>query len=178
MTNHNSSYPADSYLSATGPIRYTFTNDYMFKINFQKRQVLSAFLCSLLRLTPNEIRDIEVTNPIEIGDNIDQKTLILDINLRLNNNALINLELQVENQHDWPDRSLSYGCRSFDQLYHGENYKDTLRVLHISILDFTLFPECPEFYATYKLLNVKNHHIYNDKFQLNVLELKSDTSSN
>ncbi len=97
--------------------------------------------------------------------------LILDIKLILNNDTRINLEMQVENQHDWPDRSLCYLCRSYDQLYRGEEYKDTLRVLHISILDFTLFPKCPEFYATYKLANVKNHHIYNDKFQLNVLEL-------
>lgn len=43
--------------------------------------------------------------------------------------------------------------------------------IHIGILDFSLFRETPEFYAGYKLMNEKNHHIYSDKFQLRVLEL-------
>lgn len=43
--------------------------------------------------------------------------------------------------------------------------------IYIGILDFTLFREIPEFYACYKLMNEKNHHIYSDKFQLRVLEL-------
>ena len=34
-----------------------------------------------------------------------------------------------------------------------------------------LFPDKPEFHATYKLLNVKNHNLYTDKFVLNVIDL-------
>lgn len=45
-------------------------------------------------------------------------------------------------------------------------------VIHIGFLDFTLFPEYPEFYATYKLMNEKNHHVYTDRFVLSVLNLK------
>ena len=79
--------------------------------------------------------------------------------------------MQVNNLGDWFDRSLSYLCRSFDQLYHGEYYASTKSVLHIGILDFNIFPEFPEFYSSYKLINVKNHQIYNDKFELRVLQL-------
>lgn len=46
-----------------------------------------------------------------------------------------------------------------------------MSAIHIGFLDFTLFKECPEFYATYKLINVKNHHIYSDNFILNVVNL-------
>ena len=38
-------------------------------------------------------------------------------------------------------------------------------------MDFTLFPEHPEFYATYKMLNIRNYHLYSDKFVLSVLNL-------
>ena len=31
--------------------------------------------------------------------------------------------------------------------------------------------ETPEFYATYKMLNIKNHHVYSDKFVLAVVDL-------
>lgn len=49
---------------------------------------------------------------------------------------------------------------------------DVLPVIHIGFLDFTLHPEKPEFYATYKMLNVKNHLLYSDKFALSVVNLK------
>lgn len=65
-----------------------------------------------------------------------------------------------------------YLCRSFDQLYRGEQYASTTSVLHIGILDFNLFPKNPKFYASYKLMDMENSYIYNDKFELRVLELK------
>ena len=40
----------------------------------------------------------------------------LDIRVVLNQNTLINLEMQVINEHNWPERSLSYLYREFDQL--------------------------------------------------------------
>lgn len=89
----------------------------------------------------------------------------------LNDDTLINLEMQVANEHNWPERSLMYLCRAFDQLYRGQKYEDALPVYHIGFLDFTLFPEYPEFYATYKLLNVKNYSLYSSKFSLSVVNL-------
>ena len=83
----------------------------------------------------------------------------------------INLEMQVENKHNWTDRSLAYLCRSFDQLYRGQEYEEALPVIHIGFLDYTLFPDVPEFYAKNMLMNVKNHWIYNDKFTLSVVDL-------
>lgn len=79
--------------------------------------------------------------------------------------------MQVVNEHNWPERSLSYLCRSFDGLNRGEDYLETKPVIQISLLDFTLFPEYPEFYATYQLLNVKNYIKYSDKLCLHVLDL-------
>jgi len=173
MSKNRSHYPANSYHSATGKIRYKITNDYIFKIIFQNTEILSAFLCSLLHLSPTEIHTIQVNNPIKIGDRPDEKSFVLDLEITLNDNTVINIEMQVINPENWPERSLSYLCRTFDRLQKGENYRSAKKTLHIGILDFTLFPEYPEFFATYKLLNIKNQHLYSDKFQLNVLELNS-----
>ena len=38
-------------------------------------------------------------------------------------------------------------------------------------LPFTPFKDYPEFYATYLMKNVKNDHVYSDKFKLSVLDL-------
>ena len=161
-----------SFANASGPIDYSFTNDYMFRIVLQQNnRVLKGLICSLLHLQPDDIVSVEITNPILLGDRFDAKEFILDIDVTLNNAMLINLEMQVANEHNWSERSLSYLCRRFDQLGKGQNYINCKPTIHIGFLDFTSFPECPEFYATYKLLNIKNQYLYSDKFTLCVVDL-------
>jgi predicted transposase/invertase (TIGR01784 family) len=158
---------------ATGKIDYTFTNDYMFRAILQKNErVLKALICALLHMDESDVKSITITNPIHLGDAIDTKEFILDINVTLNDDTVINLEMQVENLHNWDERSLSYLCRNFDGLHAGEDYSQAKTAIHIGFLDFTPFPEAPEFYATYKLLNVKNHRVYSDKLVLSVVSLR------
>ena len=158
--------------NATGEVRYNMTNDYMFRYILQKnKKVLKGLISSLLHLNPQEIIELEITNPIDLADDIAGKEFILDINLVLNNSAKINLEMQVLNRHNWPERSLSYLCRSFDQLYRGHEYEEALPVIHIGFLDYTLFPKYPEFYASHMFMNLKNHHVFSDKMKLSVVDL-------
>lgn len=79
--------------------------------------------------------------------------------------------MQNANEHNWTERSLSYICRTYDQLYKGQKYDEALQVYHIGFLDFTLFPQYPEFYATYKMKNEKTNYVYSDKFVLSVINL-------
>lgn len=161
-----------SYLQATGKIPYSLTNDYLFRALLQKNnRVLKHLICALLHLRPEEVDTVTIENPIVLGEALDNKTFILDVKVSLDNHAIINLEMQIVNYLNWPERSLSYLCRSFDQLMQGDEYTKIKPVIHIGFLDFTLFPEHPEFYATYKMLNIKNHHVYTDKFALSVVDL-------
>lgn len=158
---------------ATEKIDYTFTNDYMFRVIMQTNKlVLKGFISSLLHIPFDKMKSVEIKNPIKLGETLDSKDFILDIHVLLNNDTHINLELQVVDHHNWTDRSLSYLCRNFDHLYRGQEYEAARPVIHIGILDYVLFPEVPEFYASYQMLNVKNHYVFNDKFTLNVLCLK------
>ena len=160
-------------MNLTGPIDYGFRNDYMFRAALQLSQkALTGLISSLLHLPPSAIKSVTITNPIALGTTIEDKDFILDTNVLLNNNALINLEMQVNNLYNWPERSLSYLCRNFDQLNKGQNYSELKPVIHIGFLDYTLFPERPEFYATYRLLNLKDHFEYSDKLTLSVVDLK------
>ena len=161
-----------TFEEATGPIEFTFTNDYMFRAIMQENEkVLRGLISSLLHLNPDEILTVTIENPIKLGETIEQKDFILDIHITLNNNTRINLEMQVTPSTNWPDRSLSYLCRCFDHLEKGNEYELAYPAIHIGILDFTLFPDDIEFYSHNKLMNVKSHKIYNDKFMLNVLSL-------
>jgi len=161
------------YENATGVIDYTLTNNYMFHIILQENApVLKGLISSLLRLPFDDINSVIIKNPIIPGAAMDMKEFILDLCITLNNNTELNLEMQVNNLYNWTDRSLSYLCRTFDNLYRGMDYGLVKPAIHIGILDYTLFPETPEFYATYMMLNVKNHQVFNDKFILSVLSLR------
>ncbi len=158
--------------NATGEVQYNMTNDYMFRYILQKnKKVLKGLISSLLHLNPKEIERLEITNPIDLADDIIGKEFVLDINLVLNDSTKINLEMQVLNRHNWPERSLSYLCRSFDQLFRGHEYEEALPVIHIGFLDYTLFPKYPEFYASHMFMNLKNHHVFSDKMKLSVVDL-------
>lgn len=168
--NQNISVP--SAQSASGPLRFNMTNDYMFRAVLQaNNKVLRGLICSLLHLSEEDVCSARITNPIILGESINNKEFRLDINVCLNDHTRINLEMQVSDRMDWQNRSLIYLCRSFDQLDHGQNYIEARPVIHIGFLDYTLFEECPEFYATYKLINVKNRSIYSDNFTLSVINL-------
>ena len=79
--------------------------------------------------------------------------------------------MQVNNRYNWPERSLVYLSRLFDGLNAGEAYKAVKPAFQIGILNFTPFPRYPEFFSTYKMLNIKNYHKYSDKFTIHVLDL-------
>ena len=168
MTLHTSL----SFETATGSIDYPFTNDYMFRAILQKdKQVLKALIAALLYLKKESIHDVVITNPIELGAAISDKDFIWDIRVNLNNAQLIDLEMQMSNEYNWPERSISYAARSFDQLNSGEEYKEVLPVHSIGFLNFTLFEDQPEFFATYELRNKKTGHLYSSKFSIHVLDL-------
>jgi len=160
--------------NATGPIEFKMTNDYMFRAVCQKNElVLKGLICSLLNLSETELKSIVIQNPICLGEAIHDKDIILDLHILLNDEKRLNIEMQVANEGDWCERSVFYLCRSFCQLQKGKLYLDTLPTVQIGILNFSLFPDSPEFYARNLLMNSKTHEVYSSKIALHVLSLES-----
>ncbi|MDE6603767.1 MAG: Rpn family recombination-promoting nuclease/putative transposase [Lachnospiraceae bacterium] len=160
------------FRDAHGPVPYGMTNDYMFRAVLQSNnKVLRGLVCSLLHLSEKTVVSMEITNPVILGEAVTDKEFRLDINVILNNHALINLEMQIANKLNWKERSVMYLCRSFDQLNRGQDYPEAKPAIHIGFLDYTLFEGQPEFYASYKLVNVKNYQKYSDSLTLNVVDL-------
>lgn len=156
----------------TGKLPYTLTNDFFFKAFFQRNEnALRGLLSALLSIKPEEITSLRIINPIHEGDTIDDKNVILDIRLILNDTQIVNLEMQVTNLGNWPERSLTYLCRMFDQLKSGEDYTKVKKTIHIGIMDFTPkdFPKV--LYSEYFLYNPKTSHKYSDKFGIYMLQL-------
>ena len=158
---------------ATGEIKYNMTNDYMFRALFQQNTIaLKGLLSSLLHMPPEDILSVEIMNPIVIGETINDKEFRLDIKAVLNHYQQINLEMQVVNRHDWPERSIGYLSRMYNSLQKGDQYINVKPAVHVGILNFSPFDGEPIFYSRNVLMDMNKHRIYSDKFQVNVLELK------
>lgn len=54
--------------TASGPIAYNMTNDYMFRAVLQSdNKALRGLVCALLHLTQQEVESVEITNPVILG---------------------------------------------------------------------------------------------------------------
>lgn len=163
--------------SMHGEMQYTLMNDFLAKYSLQKDLfALKGLLAALLSVELDSITAIEVLNPIEPADIIGEKDCILDIKLEMNHTDIINIEIQSRFQDFWPERSITYLCRTFDQLKSGENYTSIKPCLHIGILNTDLFkPDDPrftgEFYSDYRLLNTVTYTEYSRKFGIRVVSL-------
>lgn len=161
----------------TGKLKYPLTNDFMFKAVLQRNQIaLKGLLCALLQMEMEEIVAIRILNPIEIGGMIDEKMMMLDLKLELNDSRILDVEMQVLDEGNWPERSLAYLCRAFDQLDKGEKYLDAKETIHIGILNFTPqgFPK--KLYLEYYFYNLDTAHKYSDKLSIRVLQLNQMSS--
>lgn len=164
-----------SLRNARGPLPVSMTNDYLFRALMQENKTaLSALICALLYLQPDDVTYLDILNPIVPGNTIRDKEYILDVKLELNKRILINLEMQVLDSDNWPERSLCYLSRNFGSLNRGDDYRDVRPAIQIGILNFTPFEDSPAFLSNYYVMNTKNHKIYSDKFRLIVLDLTQE----
>lgn len=171
MTHNQTPTTADpSYLSASGRLPYSLTNDYMFRAVLQENNdVLKHLIAALLDIPYEDISSCVITNPIVLGESFQDKTVIMDVRILLNHDRLINLEMQMGSLAFWPSRSLLYLCRLFSNLDKGSDYGQILPSMHIGILPRSPFPDIDEFYSEYLMVNPKNLHIFTGNFSLCML---------
>ncbi|MEI3339127.1 MAG: PD-(D/E)XK nuclease family transposase [Eubacterium sp.] len=157
MQNNCTKYNSESLEKASGAIGIRMTNDYLFRALMQRNnKVLKAFICSLLHLTMKSVCTVEIKNPIELGKHIDDKDFFLDIKVQFNSDhTVINLEMQVLNEGNWPERSLVYLCRSFDSI---KKEKTITKSNPQSISVFLILPlsRSIQIFATYWMTNEKS----------------------
>lgn len=160
------------YLDATGELKLGFTNDYIFRIVFQENlYALKGLLCSILRLNEADIVSLEIKNPIKPGTTAHEKKFEMDILIKMNSGITIDLEMQRCNENNWPERSLAYLCRDFDNLARGADYASAGYTYQIGFLDFDLFKDHPEFRSLYQVRNAVDNYLYSSKFNLIVVSL-------
>ena len=152
-------------------LEYKFTNDVLFKSLFVNNpDLLKKLVSLLLNIKFESIEQFEITNTDIPPELLGEKFCRLDINMTVNGKR-IDLELQVNNEGDYPERSLYYWAREYSTaLEEGEDYVLLPQTIIISILDFKLF-KCEEFHSEFQALEVKRHESLTDKMCLHYYEL-------
>ncbi len=159
----------------TGRLKYPLTNDLLFHILMQENiEALKQLVCAMLDISISTVVSLTVMNPIIYGETIEDKDCTLDLRLLLNNNRYINLEMQVTKQSYWKERSITYLCKSYDNLSSGENYDLVYPAMQLSILDFDLFEYIEELCSRYYLINENPlyHNKYSEDFGVITLNLR------
>ena len=152
-------------------LEYTFKNDTLFKMLFVKYpDLLKKLVAELLKIRYESIERFEIRNPEMPPEILGDKFCRLDINMTVNGQR-VDLEIQVNNEGDYPERSIFYWARAYSTaLGEGEKYSELPRTVIISIIDFELF-DCAEYHSEYQAIEVTRHTQLTDRMSLHYFEL-------
>ena len=138
--------------------------------NISKTTLLKRLVAVLLNIKLESIGQFVITNPDILPEFKGDKYCRLDINMTVDDQR-VDLELQVHNEGDYPERSLYYWAREYSTaLGEGEEYSTLPRTIIISIVAFKLF-ECEEFHSVFKPLEITRHTLLTDRMVLIYFEL-------
>ncbi|MCL2054893.1 MAG: Rpn family recombination-promoting nuclease/putative transposase [Oscillospiraceae bacterium] len=153
-------------------LEYKFTYDLLFKMIFTKHvKLLKSLVATLLNLAPDSIEQFEIRNAEIPPETLGDKFCRLDINMVVNGQR-VDLEVQVDNAGDFPERSLYYWAREYStSLQAGDTYSDLTKTIVISIVNFTMFGDYDGFHSEFHALEVNRHTQLTDKFCLHYFEL-------
>ncbi len=152
-------------------LKYTFKTDTLFKMLFVKYpELLKELVSNLLGISLGSIEKFIIRNPEMPPENLGDKFCRLDINMTVNSQQ-IDLEVQVGNEGDYPERVMYYWAREFSSaLLTGQGYCRLPRTLVISIIDFMLF-DCEEYHSFFQPLEATRHTLLSDKMGFHFFEL-------
>lgn len=152
-------------------LQYTFKTDTLFKMLFVRhRDLLEKLVAELLKIPLESIDQFTVRNPEMPPETLGEKFCRLDINMLVNGQR-VDLEIQVSNEGDYPERVLYYWAREYSTaLAAGQGYSMLPRTVVISIIDFSLF-DCTEYHSFFQPLEATRHTLLTDKMGFHFFEL-------
>jgi len=152
-------------------LKNTFKNDILCKLLFVKNPLLlKRLVAHLLRIPFGNIQQFEIRNTDMPPEIVGKKFCRLDIHMTVDGQE-VNLEVQVDDEGDYPERALYYWARLYsNSLPASGKYSELPRTIVISIINFNLF-DCAEVHSEYQSLEVTRHTPLSDRKILHFFEL-------
>jgi len=152
------------------------TVDYAFKHLLGRestRPILISVVDSVLNPAPGlHILELELLNPFNPKETLDDKLSILDLNARDQAGRQFNIEMQMLAYRYYEKRILYYGCKLHQrQLHEGEDYLRLKPTISISFLDHVLFPQVADYHLRFRLLEESHSFPFTEDLEVHTLEL-------
>jgi len=126
--------------------RFNPLNDYLFyKVMGEKgdEKQLLGFLNAVLEHSGKEpVESVEILeNKSLVADTVNGKSCVLDVMAVLADGTMVNIEVQLRNEHNIDRRSMFYWSRTYSKgIKKGQDYKELPNVIAINIVDFNFPP--------------------------------------
>ena len=148
------------------------TNDYIFKKIFAKKgneSILKDLLNSILQI---KIKSIEVIADANLERQLESNKLgILDLKAKVDEEAIVNIEIQIINRYNMIERTLFYWSGLYyNVLQKGADYKEIKKVIAINILDYNEFDEGP-YHEIARLRREYLYKILTDKIEIHFIQI-------
>ncbi len=150
-------------------------NDLVFKYVFGSKEHVSA-LCAFLNailspLMKHRIVQVNLENPFNLQEALDEKLSILDIRATDETGRILNLEMQVAEDGRYAQRALYYACKTHaQQLKVGEDYQNLTPVISISILNWIWNPS-PKLHSIFRLKEIDSHEEFPNYLEFHMIQL-------
>ncbi|WP_461206021.1 Rpn family recombination-promoting nuclease/putative transposase [Clostridium sp. DL1XJH146] len=147
--------------------------DFVFKNIFgseKNPQILISFLNAILK--PQKlITEVHIKNNDIEKYFIEDKYSRLDIKAVTSNKEIINIEIQLKNEHNMIKRSLYYLRKMYEeQLGEGEDYSKLDRTICINILNFK-YLKTDKFHTGYRLKDIESNEELTDIIEMHFIEI-------
>ncbi|PHC12532.1 ATPase [Bacillus toyonensis] len=153
-------------------LRIDFAFKQLFGTNGNE-DILVAFLNAILKDSlESPIVSLQLEDPHLHREYEEDKLSILDISTTLNTGTKVNVEIQLNNNHDMIKRSLYYWGRLYtSQLQKGMPYSSLHKTITINLLNFVMFPEYEAFHTTGILWNQQQQKLLSDDLEVHIVEI-------
>ena len=133
-------------------------------------ELLASLLSCILNLDI-AASDLTIMDTELSGRHKNDKLSKVDVKVKLTDGMHINVEIQIENEHNIEKRSIYYLSKMYaGQMVKKMNYSDLRPAVTINILDFNYLP-FEEYHNCYRPRNIRNNHELTDAYEINFLEL-------
>ena len=145
------------------------------------KDILIDFINAVFTQKGHElVVEIELLNPFNLRSIRESKESILDLKAKDKTGRWINIEIQIDNDNSYANRSLYYWAKSYaGQLKSGEDYEDLNPAVCINLLDFEIFPQLPGYHSCFHITEKDQpEYILSSHLQIHFIELPKNQLKN
>ncbi len=146
--------------------------DVVFKMLLTRNEPLLRAMIEAVLTLPGPITSLRILNPDLPKDQIDDKSVILDVRVELGAHGVVDIEMQTRMLPGTTSRFLYYWAREYaNQLGTGDSYTTLHPVYSVLWLGDNLHKDTP-FHSRYRVAEATKGRLFSDNLQIHTLELK------